>query len=104
MNEPSMVSSRDMPAANRIGSVRIAHHGRFAAAAPPATTRSPTSVTVSKPRPKSRPTGYMCHGLVTELKLDRSFIFPMADDARAAALVASTIDLAHSLGLRMVAE
>ena len=26
------------------------------------------------------------------------------DDARAAALVASTIDLAHSLGLRMVAE
>ena len=28
----------------------------------------------------------------------------MTDDARAAALVASTIDLAHSLGLRMVAE
>jgi len=41
---------------------------------------------------------------VDELKLDRSFIFPMADDARAAALVASTIALAHSLGLRMVAE
>ncbi|WP_024287157.1 bifunctional diguanylate cyclase/phosphodiesterase [Cellulomonas sp. KRMCY2] len=41
---------------------------------------------------------------IDELKLDRSFIFPMADDARAAALVASTIDLAHSLGLRMVAE
>jgi diguanylate cyclase len=41
---------------------------------------------------------------VDELKLDRSFIFPMADDARAAALVASTIDLAHILGLRMVAE
>jgi diguanylate cyclase (GGDEF)-like protein len=41
---------------------------------------------------------------VDELKLDRSFVFPMADDARAAALVASTIDLAHSLGLRMVAE
>ncbi|MDQ1538889.1 MAG: hypothetical protein QOE58_3282 [Actinomycetota bacterium] len=41
---------------------------------------------------------------VDELKLDRSFIFPMADDARAAALVASTITLAHSLGLRMVAE
>ena len=31
-------------------------------------------------------------------------VFPMADDARAAALVASTIGLAHSLGLRMVAE
>ena len=41
---------------------------------------------------------------IDELKLDRSFIFPMADDARAAALVASTIDMAHSLGLRMVAE
>jgi len=41
---------------------------------------------------------------IDELKLDSSFIFPMADDARAAALVASTIALAHSLGLRMVAE
>ena len=41
---------------------------------------------------------------VDELKLDRSFIAPMSTDARAAALVASTIGLAHSLGLRMVAE
>jgi diguanylate cyclase len=41
---------------------------------------------------------------IDELKLDRSFVLPMADDSRAAALVASTIDLAHSLGLRMVAE
>jgi diguanylate cyclase (GGDEF)-like protein len=41
---------------------------------------------------------------VDELKLDRSFVFPMADDARAAALVVSTISLVHSLGLRMVAE
>jgi diguanylate cyclase (GGDEF)-like protein len=41
---------------------------------------------------------------IDELKLDRSFVFPMVDDARAAALVASTIGLAHSLGLRMVAE
>ncbi|MDQ1482479.1 MAG: diguanylate cyclase [Actinomycetota bacterium] len=41
---------------------------------------------------------------IDELKLDRSFIFPMANDARAAALVASTIALAHSLNLRMVAE
>ncbi|MEA2669253.1 MAG: hypothetical protein QOJ33_2187, partial [Chloroflexota bacterium] len=39
-----------------------------------------------------------------ELKLDRSFIIPMADDERAAALVASTIALTHSLNLRMVAE
>jgi EAL domain-containing protein (putative c-di-GMP-specific phosphodiesterase class I) len=41
---------------------------------------------------------------INELKLDRSFVFPMADDARAAALVVSTIALVHSLGLRMVAE
>ncbi len=41
---------------------------------------------------------------VDELKLDRSFIEPMTGDPRAAALVASTIGLAHSLGLRMVAE
>jgi len=41
---------------------------------------------------------------IDELKLDRSFVMPMATDPRAAALVESTIHLAHSLGLRMVAE
>ena len=41
---------------------------------------------------------------IDELKLDRSFVFPMIEDSRAAALVFSTIGLAHSLGLRMVAE
>ena len=41
---------------------------------------------------------------IDELKLDRSFVMPMSQDARAAALVSSTIHLAHSLGLRMVAE
>jgi diguanylate cyclase len=41
---------------------------------------------------------------IDELKLDRSFIFPMLDDPRAAAIVDSTIFLAHSLNLRMVAE
>jgi diguanylate cyclase (GGDEF)-like protein len=41
---------------------------------------------------------------IDELKLDKSFVLPMVDDARAAALVASAIGLAHSLGLRMVAE
>ncbi|TFB48379.1 putative bifunctional diguanylate cyclase/phosphodiesterase [Cryobacterium tagatosivorans] len=41
---------------------------------------------------------------IDELKLDRSFVIPMGDDLRAAALVSSTIHLAHSLGLRMVAE
>ena len=41
---------------------------------------------------------------VDELKLDRAFVLPMATDPRAAALVASTIDLAHTLDLRIVAE
>ncbi|MET0954387.1 MAG: EAL domain-containing protein [Cryobacterium sp.] len=41
---------------------------------------------------------------IDELKLDRSFVLPMADDARAATLVASTIALAHGLGMRIVAE
>lgn len=41
---------------------------------------------------------------IDELKIDRSFVLPMVDDARAAALVASTISLAHSLDLRVVAE
>ncbi|TFD42960.1 EAL domain-containing protein [Cryobacterium sp. TMT1-2-1] len=41
---------------------------------------------------------------IDELKLDKSFVMPMADNPRATALVASTIALAHSLGLRMVAE
>jgi diguanylate cyclase (GGDEF)-like protein len=41
---------------------------------------------------------------IDELKLDKSFVLPMSDDPRAVALVTSTIGLAHSLGLRMVAE
>ena len=41
---------------------------------------------------------------IDELKLDRSFVQPMDTDPRASALVASTIALAHSLGLRIVAE
>ncbi len=41
---------------------------------------------------------------VDELKLDRSFVTAMKDDPRAVGLVGSIIDLAHSLGLRVVAE
>jgi EAL domain-containing protein (putative c-di-GMP-specific phosphodiesterase class I) len=43
---------------------------------------------------------------VGELKLDRSFIhgLSLSEDARDLALVRSTISLAHSLGLRVVAE
>jgi len=48
--------------------------------------------------------GYLRELAVDELKLDRSFILPMLDDPRAAAIVCSTIDLAHNLGLTVVAE
>jgi len=41
---------------------------------------------------------------IDEIKLDNSFVIPMTQDARTAALVSSTIELAHSLGLRIVAE
>ena len=41
---------------------------------------------------------------IDELKLDRSFIMRLAEDPRTAAIVRSTVDLAHSLGLRIVAE
>ncbi len=41
---------------------------------------------------------------IDEIKLDNSFVIPMTHDARTAALVSSTIELAHSLGLRIVAE
>ncbi|MHA7274860.1 putative bifunctional diguanylate cyclase/phosphodiesterase [Arthrobacter sp. TMT4-20] len=41
---------------------------------------------------------------IDELKLDKSFVMSMSHDAKAAALVVSTIGLAHSLGLEMTAE
>jgi diguanylate cyclase (GGDEF)-like protein len=49
---------------------------------------------------------YLSSLAVDELKLDRSFIHGLvtSPDARNQALVRSTIDLAHSLGLRVVAE
>ncbi|RBY94864.1 GGDEF-domain containing protein [Blastococcus sp. TBT05-19] len=41
---------------------------------------------------------------VGELKLDRSFTADLLTDGRTAAIVASTVELAHRLGLRVVAE
>ena len=41
---------------------------------------------------------------INELKLDRTFIQDLVTDNRAAAIVLSTIDLTHALGLRMVAR
>jgi diguanylate cyclase len=41
---------------------------------------------------------------VDEIKIDRSFVAAMATEANSAAIVSSTVDLAHALGLRVVAE
>ena len=41
---------------------------------------------------------------INELKLDRSFVAELDSDPRTAAIVQSTIQLAHSLGLTLVAE
>jgi diguanylate cyclase (GGDEF)-like protein len=41
---------------------------------------------------------------VTELKLDRAFVHGLARDPRDEAIVRTTVDLAHSLGIAMVAE
>jgi diguanylate cyclase (GGDEF)-like protein len=47
---------------------------------------------------------YLQELAVDELKLDKSFVMCMTEDAGAAAIVRTTVDLAHSLGLTMVAE
>jgi diguanylate cyclase (GGDEF)-like protein len=41
---------------------------------------------------------------VDELKIDRSFVTDMVHDGQNAAIVRSTIDLAHAVGIRIVAE
>jgi diguanylate cyclase (GGDEF)-like protein len=41
---------------------------------------------------------------ISELKLDRSFVSTMSRDRRSSLIVASTIDMAHALDLRVVAE
>ena len=41
---------------------------------------------------------------IDEVKLDRQFIAPILEDARAAAVVRAVVDLAHELGMTVVAE
>jgi EAL domain-containing protein (putative c-di-GMP-specific phosphodiesterase class I) len=47
---------------------------------------------------------YLAELPVTELKLDRSFVAAMTGSPRSAAIVTSTLQLAHALGLVLVAE
>jgi EAL domain-containing protein (putative c-di-GMP-specific phosphodiesterase class I) len=47
---------------------------------------------------------YLRYLPVSELKLDRLFLADVGEDGRAMAIIRSTVELAHSLGLRIVAE
>ncbi|MGA2924479.1 MAG: EAL domain-containing protein [Solirubrobacteraceae bacterium] len=47
---------------------------------------------------------YLARLPVSEVKIDRSFVSRMAEEPSDAIIVSSTIDLAHNLGLRAVAE
>lgn len=48
--------------------------------------------------------GYLCELPIDEVKLDRQFIAPIVGDGRAAAVVRAVVDLAHELGMTVVAE
>src|SRR3978361_350658 len=89
MKQPSIVSSRLIPAANRTGSTSTAYHGRANTAAPPASTSSPTSVAVSNPRPNSRPTGYMCAGLRAGDAVHRSAVVQLLLEGRLVVVAAA---------------
>jgi diguanylate cyclase (GGDEF)-like protein/PAS domain S-box-containing protein len=48
--------------------------------------------------------GYLMQLPATELKIDKSFVMQMEEDVGSATIVRSTIELAHNLGLKVVAE
>lgn len=56
----------------------MAYQGSPEAAPDPARTSRAISVAVSKPRPKSSPSGYICHGLVIDFmtRPSRRFMNP----------------------------
>ena len=64
MNIPSVVSIRVIPAVNRSGRHKIAYHGTCWVASIAVVASRATSVAVSKPIPKTTPTGYICHSLL----------------------------------------
>ena len=48
--------------------------------------------------------GYLAMLPISELKIDKSFVFSMLADERHAVIVRSVIELGHSLGLSVIAE
>lgn len=66
MKVPSRVSNRLIPAAKSSGRHSTAYQGRPAAAPLPAITIRVTSVAVSKPSPKRKPSGNIWPGRVIE--------------------------------------
>jgi EAL domain-containing protein (putative c-di-GMP-specific phosphodiesterase class I) len=48
--------------------------------------------------------GFLARLPVSELKIDRAFVTPMSTDVANAAIVRSVIELAHNLGMAVVAE
>jgi diguanylate cyclase (GGDEF)-like protein len=48
--------------------------------------------------------GYLKQLPVAEIKIDRSFVIEMTEDENDAVIVRATVDLAHNLGMRIVAE
>ena len=75
MKQPSRVSNRLIPAANRIGSERTAQNGRPLATAVPERTSRATSVAVSNPSPNRTPIGYIFHGVSTRRAIDPKNLF-----------------------------
>jgi EAL domain-containing protein (putative c-di-GMP-specific phosphodiesterase class I) len=47
---------------------------------------------------------YLKHLPVSKLKIDKSFVISMLQDENDAVIVRSTIDMAHNLGMKVVAE
>jgi hypothetical protein len=64
MKQLSIVSMIDMPAVRRIGSHMMEYQGIALDASTAVVAKSATSVAVSKPRPNTMATGYICHSLL----------------------------------------
>ncbi|MEZ5135950.1 MAG: EAL domain-containing protein [Acidimicrobiales bacterium] len=54
--------------------------------------------------PATHRSSYLKHLAIDELKIDKSFVATMCSDDSDLTIVRSTIDLAHNLGLTVVAE